>query len=179
MGVLHATYKHFVNPPCNYFLYTACMSPLERLLQAADQQGLTKPAQVCARLEISPQTWFNWRDRNHLPEKNWVQVAEKMRLTLDYLILGRGEPDVGDTLTERERMAVDALRCMLDEQQDRAVKELVRLAEENLRIAEELNRKRPTLDRTIRASSAPVVTPPSKTPASSASAKPARKGARR
>lgn len=155
------------------------MTPLDRLLRTAEQQGLVKPSQVCERLEISQQTWFNWRDRNHLPEKNWVQVAEKMRLTLDYLIMGRGEPDVGDTLTERERTAVEALRLMLDEQQDRAVRELVSLADENLRIAEQLNRKRPKLGGPILASSRPTATPPSTTPASSAASKPARKGVRR
>jgi hypothetical protein len=154
------------------------MSPLQRLLDAAELQGLKKPSEICARLKVTQQTFFNWRARNHLPEKEWVRAADAFRLSLDYLVLGRGEPQAADTLTERERAAVEALRCLIEPQQERAVEELVKLAEINWQIAETLFATKPNRTGSLVASSRQQPTPPpSKTPA--ATSAPKRKSVRR
>ena len=66
--------------------------------------GATTYQELATRLGVSKSTVGNWYHRNSVPFEECVKLAEEQGISLDWLLLGRGEPVWSPAATKRSRL---------------------------------------------------------------------------
>lgn len=134
-----------------YALLMAADTPLERVLAEAHRRHW-KEADLCRRLGISQQRLNNWKSRG-LPADAAIQAAQRLHLSLDYIVFGKpiaqssghstSEPLALYTITpDRQKRLLDLFDQLLPAQQDQILDEIAAAAKANLAIAQHFADKR-------------------------------------
>lgn len=66
--------------------------------RVAERTGARQDTEIAAALGVSAQAFANWRARGTIPFEKLCQFASKNRVSLDWLVLGRGSASVGQAL---------------------------------------------------------------------------------
>lgn len=154
--LIRGVYDWFMSTP------RTVLTPLDRLLAEAHRRHW-KDADLCRRLGISQQRLNNWKERG-LALAGAVTAAQKLNLSLDYLMFGKS-PAAEDTRAAAEPLALytttpDRQKRMLDlfdqltpVQQDQILSELQAHVDANLAVVKHFSgrKMRPTTNERIEA----------------------------
>lgn len=166
MLVLNTVCRSEVNVPNMPGVYSTFMdllaTPIERLLGEARKRKW-KDADLCRRLEVSAQRLNNWKERG-IPAQAAMEAAQRLNLSLDYLLLGRGpreaeparireELALYTTTPDRQKVLLDLFDQLTPPQQDKVIDELRAHVDANLAVVKHFQGRklRPALDERIEA----------------------------
>lgn len=95
--------------------------------------NVTTDSALCRALDVSPQTLSSWKLRDSIPYAICVDISIKQNVSLDWLLLGRGEP-VNEACNEIVTSAVSnsdlTLIELLGQLDPEVKKDILRRAEE-------------------------------------------------
>lgn len=106
--------------------------------------GVTTNVEVAAKLEVSPSTVSDYAGgRTHPPAAKLIAIAEKSHVSLDWLLLGKGEEpaSIVEFLAPEVRSTVEALAAIEDRDVEEVIADLVSDALEE-RAAEMIRNRR-------------------------------------
>lgn len=164
MPTLNTTCIPRVNAEFMAEIYTVFMpaaaTPLDRLMEEAARRNW-RDAELCRRLKISQQRLNNWKSRG-LPIEGAVLAAQKLSMSLDFLLFGKPAPAntpsrATEPLTlysitpDRQGKLLDLFDQLTPAQQDGVLRELEAHVEANLAVVKHFTNKRfrPALDERI------------------------------
>lgn len=64
--------------------------------------SITSDSALCKVLKVSPQTLSSWKLRNKIPYANCVEIGYQRKISLDWLLTGRGDMYLSDAQSEAE-----------------------------------------------------------------------------
>lgn len=138
--------------PTVYSVYMAdTETPLDRLLAEAKRRKW-KDVELCRRLGITPQRLNNWKERG-LPISVAPEIAAKLSLSLDHLIMGRplharGPLQIEEPLTlyqtppSKQKQLLDLFDQLTPTQQDGVLQELKAHVDANLAVVQHFQGKK-------------------------------------